>query len=229
MLSHLISQAPPQTSLPALINPPFLGQDPSRSFSRSFDGDSLADMAGRERAASLKGVHLPTYSRAFRFLDGENVYSGVSGSGPDYFLVPSYLRGSRYLDRLAELHQARLAAQRDATMTHTPNGGSSLSTSSSSANLHKMAMSYRGMTYDIIEKEPAADNSGLSPLPTRWNEHDRFGGLELHSDGLDVQFVGPGRSQENIEAAAVRADYPMAPQCGIYYYEVVILSKGKEG
>lgn len=31
------------------------------------------------------------------------------------------------------------------------------------------------------------------------------------------------------DAAAVRADYPIPPQAGIYYFEVEIVSKGQKG
>ena len=191
-----------------------LGPNPS--------GDALTDAARLERGR----VNLPQESRAFRFLATGTAYNGVKGWGSEALLTPTYLRASRYMERLAEAHQARLAAQRDAPQSHTPNGGS-LSTSSSSANLHKMAMSHRGMTYDIIEKEPAVDMNGLTPLPSRWSERDKFSGLELHPDGFDVRFMGQGRSQEPIEAAAIRADHFMPPQCGIYYYEVLVTSKGR--
>lgn len=46
----------------------------------------------------------------------------------------------------------------------------------------------------------------------------------LDSDGE----AGPPKVSDT-DAAAVRADKPMPPQCGLFYYEVAILSKGKEG
>ena len=154
--------------------------------------------------------------------------SGNNGTlGSSRLFTPSYLRNSRYTERLAEAQKAKAAAQRDAASTHSSNPGS-LSTSSSSVNLHKMAPSHRGMTYDIIEKEVPSEDDGLTPLPSKWNEMDRNVGIEVQGDGLEVRFVGPGKSHEH-EAAAVRADHPMSPQCGIYYYEITIISKGKDG
>lgn len=91
-----------------------------------------------------------------------------------------------------------------------------------------MAPSHRGMTYDIIEKEPPSDEEQLMPLPSRWNERDRYNGLELSNGGLEVRYTGPVNKHDN-EAAAVRADHPMPPQCGIYYFEITIQSKPKEG
>lgn len=52
-------------------------------------------------------------------------------------------------------------------------------------------------------------------------------GLELLADGTEARFVGVTKTQD--EAAAVRSDHPMPKQCGIYYYEVTILSRGKDG
>ena len=40
--------------------------------------------------------------------------------------------------------------------------------------------------------------------------------------------VGPSSAGEK-EAAAARANYPIPPACGIYYYEVSIESKGAKG
>jgi len=39
---------------------------------------------------------------------------------------------------------------------------------------------------------------------------------------------GPGNPAEK-EAAAARANFPIPPACGIYYYEVQILDKGARG
>lgn len=39
---------------------------------------------------------------------------------------------------------------------------------------------------------------------------------------------GPQKVSDN-DAAAVRADQFMPPQCGIFYYEITVVSKGKEG
>lgn len=39
---------------------------------------------------------------------------------------------------------------------------------------------------------------------------------------------GPAKMSEQ-EAAAVRADSPMPPQCGLFYFEITVIAKGKEG
>lgn len=144
------------------------------------------------------------------------------------FFVPSYLRGSRHAEKLEEAHKAKGAALKEARSAHSSNAGS-LSTSSSSVNLQKMVPSHRGMTHEVVERASApVVEEPIAPLPSRWNEQDRFNGLEILNDGLDVRFGAPSRSTHE-EAAAVRADHPMPRQCGIYYFEVTVLSKGKEG
>lgn len=142
------------------------------------------------------------------------------------FFVPSYLRGSKHAEKLHEAHKAKLAAQRDYRSTHSSNAGS-LSTSSSSVNLHKMAPSHRGLTHDIIERAPAFADEPVASWPTRWNDGDKFLQMELDDAGRQAKFSGAQKTHD--EAAAVRADFPMPRQCGIYYYEVTVMSKGKDG
>jgi hypothetical protein len=140
--------------------------------------------------------------------------------------VPSYLRGSKHAEKLHDAHKAKLAAQREYKSTHSSNAGS-LSTSSSSANLHKMAGSYRGLTHEIIERAPLFADEPVAPWPTRWNDSDKFAQLDLEDNGRQAKFSGSQKTHD--EAAAVRADFPMPRQCGVYYYEVTVISKGKDG
>lgn len=144
------------------------------------------------------------------------------------FFVPSYLRGSKYAEKLEEALKAKLAEHREAKSTHSSNPGS-LSTSSSSLNLHKAAAaaSHRGLTHEIIERAPALPQDPISPWPTRWNEGDKFAQLEIEDSGRLAKFAGTQKTHD--EAAAVRTDFPMPRECGIYYYEVTIISKGKDG
>lgn len=50
----------------------------------------------------------------------------------------------------------------------------------------------------------------------------------MTANGLTVSFRGSGRNGEN-DAAAVKANQPIPPQCGVYYFEVTIVSKGQLG
>ena len=134
------------------------------------------------------------------------------------------MSGSRFADRLEASSRARVLAQREARAQHMssvsgrPSEGDSLSTSSSGVNLHKMVPSHRGMTHDIVERNPppavstADEPSAL--LPTAWSEKDKLGGLEVLADGTEVKFGGHSKTPR---------------ECGIYYFEVWVVSKGREG
>lgn len=182
----------------------------SRDASRSMDLDGNNSGLGSNRTGGV--------------FTGGQFAPGSEPSAPAFF-VPSYLKGSRYAERLAESHAARMSAQRDAKTSDNR----SLSRSSSGANLHKMVPSHRGMTHDIIERAPPVtylDDRDRS-WPTRWSEEDKAGGLELLRDGLEVKCSAQSKTHD--EALSVRADYPIPRQSGIYYYEVTVVGKGKEG
>ncbi|OCH84452.1 SPRY-domain-containing protein [Obba rivulosa] len=65
-------------------------------------------------------------------------------------------------------------------------------------------------------------------LPTRWSEQDRHPSLTVSADGRDLTFFGQSCAGDR-DSAAARANYPMPPACGIYYYEVEILHRGSKG
>lgn len=155
----------------------------------------------------------------------------------DDFFIPNYLQNTRYAERLREEHHARLqTSQQRQPRSRSGSQPASLSTSSSSVNLHngterqKMVPSHRGLSHDIVEHPPQAmfTSSGLEeppmPLPSRWNSLDKGQGLEIYADGLQVRFSGAAKPQHD-EAACVRADHPMPKMAGIYYFEIQIQSK----
>lgn len=189
-----------------------------------------ADMQMNSPWRSSPGDALPPYSRKYAsfprsdpFFQNPGTFSDAA-SGSSF--TPSYLRNSRYISRLDAAQRAKAASHRDVfSSSHASNP---LSTSSSQASLPRMAPSHRGMTYDIIERETPGDDDHLLPLPSRWNDSDKYSGLELTNGGLEVRYTGAVNKHDH-EAAAVRADNPMPPQCGIYYFEITILSKPKEG
>eukprot|EP00123_Amoebidium_parasiticum_P004318 comp15596_c0_seq1/m.12712 comp15596_c0_seq1/g.12712 ORF comp15596_c0_seq1/g.12712 comp15596_c0_seq1/m.12712 type:complete len:495 (-) comp15596_c0_seq1:53-1537(-) len=64
-------------------------------------------------------------------------------------------------------------------------------------------------------------------LPSSWSPKDFHQKLELSHGNLRAKYIGPGKSDS--DAAAVRANNPIPPSCGVYYYEVTITSKGRDG
>lgn len=141
-------------------------------------------------------------------------------------VVPSYLKGSRHVDRLQERQRQRKLAQREGKPAKSSQPGS-LSASASNLSVPKMVPSHRGMTHEIVERPYQQPEERSIRLPTRMNVHDKAAGLELGSDGLDVKFAGPPKAEN--EAACVRADFPVPKDCGIYYFEVTLQGKHKEG
>ncbi|MCJ1415487.1 hypothetical protein MMC32_001819 [Xylographa parallela] len=219
--SHLMNPTPPSPNhqqLPEFQQRPYTPQEPSE--------DTGPVRIGTAVNAWGSANGMTHWSNQYSIAGVYGTHNVLPGSGG--FFVPTYLRDSKYMERLESAHQARVIAHNEATVTHTNGHSASLSKNSSSVSLHKLAPSHRGMTYDIIEHQPAVVFDGPVPLPSKWLELDKYGGLEVVGDGLEVRYTGPLRTHDH-EAAAARADHPMPSQCGIYYYEVSIISKGKDG
>ncbi|KAF2751127.1 SPRY-domain-containing protein [Sporormia fimetaria CBS 119925] len=130
------------------------------------------------------------------------------------FFVPSYLKGSRYASMAEKAVEQRRAAARSRN---------NLSRTTSSASLRQRNS---GVSIDIVERVAPVSND-LQLWPTRWNEMDKNVQIELDEDGSVAKYAGPQKLQE--EAAAVRANRPMPRQAGIYYFEVSVQSRLKEG
>jgi hypothetical protein len=65
-------------------------------------------------------------------------------------------------------------------------------------------------------------------LPSHWNTKEKYASLELASPNfLRVIYRGPGKTDQ--DAASIRSNVPILPEMAIFYYEVKIISKGKEG
>jgi len=224
--SHILNQHAEFSYDPSYQN--LSGQ--SRYDPRMYDIDFTTNGATHGRSGSWgRGGKLPSFSSAFGSLLNGNGFGGVGGGHAEQFFAPSYLKGSKYVQKLEAAHKAKVSTHKDGPSTHSSQPGS-LSTSASSINLHaKMPTSHRGITYDLIEKAPPLDDEALAPLPSRWNSQDKNPSLEVMSDGLEVKFTGPKADRErDHEACAIRADHPMPPQCGIYYFEVTIISRKRE-
>lgn len=77
------------------------------------------------------------------------------------------------------------------------------------------------------ERERRDDSPPEIYLPTAWNTGDKNTLLEVSKQGLRVAYTGPGRNDTDV--AAIRANHCMPPQSGLFYFEVKIISKGREG
>jgi hypothetical protein len=70
-------------------------------------------------------------------------------------------------------------------------------------------------------------NQQETPLPRQWSTIHKCQTLNLTNGNLRVTYKGPGKNHK--DAASVRTDYPIPAACGIYYYEIKIVSKGRDG
>ena len=65
-------------------------------------------------------------------------------------------------------------------------------------------------------------------LPTCFNLKTKSQWVELEPGNLQVSYSGLGKGAD-IDSGSVKGNYPIPPSCGIYYYEIKILSKGRDG
>ncbi|KAF2768842.1 SPRY-domain-containing protein [Teratosphaeria nubilosa] len=211
-----------------------------------------AIMAHSRQASRGGGMEIDAPGAGYGSGTGKRASSGGPWTTPDQpqqpqepapFFEPSYLRRSRHVERLRQAHDEQVAEYRERMRAEPPRPAASsihsLSAQSSHASLHKMygggaPTSFRSSyvqpaaVQDVIERlPPPGDEDKSQALPTRWNEEDKMNGLEILGDGTEVRFNGVTKSSD--EAASIRADHPMPKECGIYYFEVTILSRGKDG
>lgn len=133
--------------------------------------------------------------------------------------LPSYLEDSLYAEKLD--------AVRDSSWVSTV---PSRTPSYTSVGLHAAQSRGTGLKLDVKDTIPSPDDDLPTPLPTKWNNDDRSGGIEVSQDGLNVQFSATGPTKVNeYDSASVRADYSIPRSCGVYYFEVAIMNKSREG
>ena len=219
---------------------------PARSgaLSHLLRNEELDRMRERESASynsqSSFGT-FPTMAGTDRTVERPWVSAGhLDGLGDDLlaptpdFICPSYLRNSRHVERLHTEHLTAVATAKEShrqgkhvyyNRENPPSA--SMSTSSSGVNLPKLSSPFgRPPAHDVIDPV-AYPESGLSKLPSCWSDIDKCPGLDISNDGLDVKFQGQTKTSD--EAAAIRSDHPMPREVGLFYFEVTIISRGKEG
>jgi hypothetical protein len=80
---------------------------------------------------------------------------------------------------------------------------------------------------DVISRIYPNVNQQETPLPRQWSTIHKCNLLTLSNGNLRVTYKGPGKTHK--DAASVRTDHPIPAACGIYYFEVKIISKGRDG
>lgn len=65
------------------------------------------------------------------------------------------------------------------------------------------------------------------PLPLCWSSTEKNNSIGLSNGNLRVHYKGVGKSHN--DAASVRTNCPIPASCGLYYFEVKIISKGRDG
>lgn len=152
--------------------------------------------------------------------------SPSSSSSASSFPRPSHLEGSHYLARLEQQTRQRAASQWEVSGVQSANGHNNGANSASTPEAHY------GIARDVVERPPVHhgddEDNAVGPLPTRWGvaKEDKASGLEVMADGLEVKYTGPRNNQEREnDACAIRADHPMPLQCGLYYFEITVLSR----
>eukprot|EP00794_Sanderia_malayensis_P018744 gene18744-20633_t len=70
-------------------------------------------------------------------------------------------------------------------------------------------------------------NEAETPLPRFWSPKDKFSLIGLSQNNLRVHYKGIGKNPK--DAASVRTTYPIPAACGLYYFEIKVISKGRDG
>ena len=135
-----------------------------------------------------------------------------------FTLIKLYIQYHRR--QIARSNQQMIDQQSDTTVTKLP----------IKTGLERLAQLYPHVNED-------------TPLPSKWNSKDKPSSLVLQQNYLVVIYKGnnvhtymydflycltSGIGKLHKDAASVRADHPIPPLTGIYYYEVKILSKGRD-
>ncbi|CAG5098045.1 Oidioi.mRNA.OKI2018_I69.XSR.g15346.t1.cds [Oikopleura dioica] len=74
---------------------------------------------------------------------------------------------------------------------------------------------------------PAVDES-VTPLPRFWTSHKELSSKLIIQQGTRVEYKGPG-SKGYKDAASARTNTEIPAVCGLYYFEITVISKGRDG
>lgn len=227
---QLLQQDPDMTSDSAIDETePYPASYPySSARSRDMANDqylsSTNGAPGRPSAGSARPpARLASFSRAFELFTASSSHDAAH-PGQDGFFIPSYLSDTAYATKLRDAHQARLKSRRPTT----PRDGQPTAVLPSDPPTNGTVRSKplpqaESDPFDIIERTATRDSSrAVPPLPSQWSKTDKFtSGIDVMNEGLEVRYSS-NRHGTEYEAASVRADHAIPPECGIYYFEVTI-------
>ncbi|KAK9246291.1 CTLH/CRA C-terminal to lish motif domain-containing protein [Lipomyces tetrasporus] len=175
------------------------------------------------------------------------VAPGLADRPANEYFVPKYLASTCYADCVANSAvAAQLASKRAAQATGSPGLSAASSRSTfglfdgqttphlySYSDLSKHSPLPPGLpgfqAYDLQESSLASAEDVPPHLPSCWSPEGVSQSMEIFGDMLEVKFAGPPAKGNEQEAAAVRANHPIPPQCGLFYFEVEVMSRGKDG
>ena len=65
----------------------------------------------------------------------------------------------------------------------------------------------------------------MAPLPSRLSKDDKWGGIDVFGDGQEIKSTARNLREHEYEISSIRADHPIPPQAGLYYFEVHMLQE----
>ncbi|KAJ6627007.1 hypothetical protein B0H10DRAFT_1997686 [Mycena sp. CBHHK59/15] len=204
------------SSIPVRSSPRSNGFEPRvirADSSRSVDPACLPSSS-----SSLPRTRRPSATEA-RTLSSQKSFSGTAVQ-PSPPRATSFARPA-YLEHSALRHM--LQTESSPSLPPSRKAGSSRRSLSPPSDSDDEGSPPPSRVTPALESPPRVLN-----LPTRWSERYRHELLSISPDGRDITYQGASCNGDR-DAAAARTTHPIPPACGIYYYEVDILSKGNKG
>lgn len=231
VFSQLLQNDPDMTSDSAIDETePFPGSNPyssARGHGMANDQYLSSSNSLSSYPAAGSATRLASFSRAFELFTAPSLLDATP-PGHDGFFIPSYLSDTAYATKLRAAHQAKLKARRAQRPQDTQPAVALPSEPATNGSTRPKPPSKAGADpFDIIERTATHEEPhAVPPLPSQWSKTDKWpSGIDVMNEGLEVRYTSHKHGSE-YEAASIRADHPIPPECGIYYFEVII-SYGK--
>ena len=169
-------------------------------------------------------------SRAFEIL-ANGAHDDGSTAGHDGFFIPSYLRDTTYARKLRDCTRRKVLASQHAKAAQvTARTSGAASTAVRATNGSSLGTKTVQPTRPVLDRRShsslAEYKDETPPIPAKWNKDDKHAhGIDVLGERqLEVRYTTQGKGQLEYETASIRADYPVPPECGLYYFEVTILA-----